>query len=48
MQPRKAPKRMSNGKGRIRRAGKMFPKAKLARSIKIRATPDDVSVGLPT
>lgn len=45
MEPRKKRKRMSKGKGRIKRAGKMFPKIKMARSMKIRATPDDVSVG---
>lgn len=45
MEPRKPRKRMSKGKGLIKRAGKMYPKIKLARSMKIRATPDDVSVG---
>jgi len=45
MEPRKKRKRMMDGKGRIKRTGKMFPKIKLARSMKIRATPDEVSVG---
>ena len=45
MDPRKKPKRMMDAKGRLKRSGKMFPRIKLARSMKIRATPDEVSVG---
>lgn len=45
MEPRKKRKRMMDGKGRIKRTGKMFPKIKLARAMKIRASADEVSVG---
>lgn len=45
MAPRKKRKRMKDRKGRIRRTAKMFPKIRLARSMKIRASADDVAVG---
>lgn len=45
MTPRKPRKRLTDGKGRIKRERKMFPKIKLARSIKIKAGTDQVSVG---
>lgn len=45
MEPRKRRKRMTDNRGRIRRSAKMFPRIKLARSMKIRATPDEVTVG---
>lgn len=45
MAPRKPRKRLTEGKGRIKRARKMFPKIKLARSMKIKAGADQVSVG---
>ena len=45
MEPRKKRKRMKDAKGRIKRTGKMFPKIRLARAMKLRATPDEVSVG---
>lgn len=45
MQPRKKRKRMKDGKGRIKRTGKMFPKIRLAKALRIRATPDEVEVG---
>lgn len=45
MEPRKPRKRLSSGKGRVRRAKKMFPKIKLARSMKLRITPDEGSIG---
>ncbi len=45
MEPRKPRKRMKDAKGRIKRSARMFPKIKLAKSLKIRATPDDVSIG---
>lgn len=45
MEARKKRKRMMDGKGRIKRTAKMFPKIKLAKSLRIRATPDEVEVG---
>lgn len=45
MEARKPRKRMKDAKGRIKRTGKMFPKIKLARAMKLRATPDEVSLG---
>lgn len=45
MEPRKARKRMKDAKGRIKRSAMMFPKIRLARAMKLRATPDDVSLG---
>lgn len=45
MEPRKKRPRMKDARGRIRRTGKMFPKIRLARSIRIRASADDVAVG---
>lgn len=44
MEPRKPRKRMKDAKGRIRRGGKMFPKIRLARSLKIRATAEEAEV----
>lgn len=45
MEPRKKRPRMKDARGRIRRTAKMFPKIRLARSMKIRASADDVAVG---
>ena len=45
MEPRKPRKRLSSGKGRVRRAKKMFPKIKLARSMKIRLSADEGEIG---
>lgn len=45
MEPRKKRKRMKDGKGRIKRTGKMFPRIRLAKSLRITATPDQVEVG---
>lgn len=45
MEPRKPRKRLTSGKGRVRRAKKMFPKIKLARSMKLLITPDEGSIG---
>lgn len=45
MESRKPRKRMKDAKGRIKRTGKMFPRIRLARAMKLRATPDDVSLG---
>jgi phage virion morphogenesis protein len=45
MAPRKPRKRMKDGKGRVKRARKMFPKIKLARSMKLRITPDEGTLG---
>lgn len=45
MEPRKKRPRMKDARGRIRRTAKMFPKIRLARSMKIRASADEVSVG---
>lgn len=45
MEPRKPRKRLGGGKGRVRRAKKMFPKIKLARSMKLRVTPNEGSIG---
>ncbi len=45
MEARKPRKRMKDAKGGIKRSAKMFPKIKLAKAMKIRATPDEVSLG---
>lgn len=45
MEPRKTRKRMKDAKGRIKRTGKMFPKIRLAKALRIRATPDEVEIG---
>lgn len=45
MEPRKRRKRLTDGKGRIRRTGKMFPKIRQARSLRITPSPDEVRVG---
>lgn len=45
MEARKKRKRMKDAKGRIKRTGKMFPKIKLAKALRIRATPDEVKIG---
>ncbi|MES2300561.1 MAG: phage virion morphogenesis protein [Pseudomonadota bacterium] len=45
MTARKPRKRMKDAKGRIKRSAKMFPKIKLAKVMKIRATPDEVWLG---
>ncbi len=45
MEARKPRKRMKDAKGHIKRSAKMFPKIKLAKAMKIRATPDEVSIG---
>lgn len=45
MAPRKKRKRMKDRKGRIRRTGKMFPKIRLARSLKVLPSQDQVEVG---
>ncbi|QOV92616.1 phage virion morphogenesis protein [Novosphingobium sp. ES2-1] len=45
MEPRKPRKRLASGKGRVRRAKKMFPRIKLARSMNLRAGEDEGSLG---
>lgn len=45
MEPRKPRKRLASGKGRVRRAKKMFPRIKLARSMKLRVSPNEGELG---
>lgn len=45
MEPRKPRKRLTGGKGRVRRAKRMFPKIKLARSMKIRVSAEEGQLG---
>jgi phage virion morphogenesis protein len=45
MEPRKKRKRMKDRKGRIKRMGKMFPKIRLARILKVHATENEAEVG---
>lgn len=45
MESRKPRKRMKDRKGRIKRMGKMFPKIRLARILKVHATEDEAEVG---
>jgi len=46
MQPRKPRKRMKDRKSRIKRMGKMFPKNRLARILKVQDTEDQAEVGI--
>lgn len=45
MEPRKRRKRLRDRAGKVRRTAKMFPKIRLAKSMRVRSTPDDVEVG---
>lgn len=45
MEPRKKRKRLKDAKGRIKRTGKMFPRIKMAKALRVKATPDEVEVG---
>lgn len=45
MEPRKKRKRMKDRKGRIKRMGKMFPKIRLARILKVASTEDQAEIG---
>lgn len=45
MVPRKKRKRMMDAKGKIRRTGKMFPRIRLAKALRVRPGLDEVEVG---
>jgi len=44
MEPRKPRPRMKDAKGKIRRTGKMFPRIRLAKAMRIRANTDEVEL----